>query len=256
LTGARADVSRVEASFGGHHYAVACASEPAADRGADEESEDAEKVDLTQGVVAVADGVSGRPGGAQAAAAAVAAFAREARAPDGLAEAVRRANQQVRSVSRLDPELAGAASTLSAVVLGLDGAPATVVHLGDGRVYLYRRGELRRLTRDHTVAAELVALDRLSPEAALHHPLRNALARYLGGDDAEADLAPLPLEEGDVLLLTTDGLPKVVSEAEIEAYLAEARAPERLVGRLLAAAIDRHPEDDVTVLALRVGEEA
>jgi serine/threonine protein phosphatase PrpC len=135
----------------------------------------------------------------------------------------------------------------------VDGASARLVHLGDSRVYLLRGERLARLTRDHTVARELVELQRISAAEAEVHPLRGMLSRFVGSTaDAEPDVAALSLAAGDWLLLATDGLTAVLQEADLLPLcrMEQPRGPEGVCRRLVAEALARHPPDNVTVIAV------
>ena len=90
------------------------------------------------------------------------------------------------------------------------------MHVGDSRGYLYRAGTLRQLTDDHSVVAEMVRQGQLRPEEAERHKSRNIITRALGAEpDVEVDEVHVPLYDGDMLLLCSDGLSSLVRDAEI-----------------------------------------
>jgi protein phosphatase len=150
--------------------------------------------------------------------------------------------------ARRDPALAGMGTTLT-VAMSL-GPDFIVVHVGDSRVYLLRRGVLHRLTRDHTLAQELADLGRLPDEDVATHALRNVLTDAIGlwEEGGEPDVRRLPLADGDRLLLCTDGLTEMVDDATIAAELGRNRPAAEICQALLDLALDRGGLDNVTVV--------
>lgn len=129
-----------------------------------------------------------------------------------------------------------------------------VVHAGDSRCYLHRRGQLTQLTRDHTVAQQLVEGGDLTPERAEESPMAHVLwnAVVVGG---ESDLSPevhrFQLEQGDTLILCTDGLTKHVDDPDIARQVARGQPADKLVQALVDAALHGGGSDNVTVIAAR-----
>jgi serine/threonine protein phosphatase PrpC len=162
------------------------------------------------------------------------------------------ANRRLADEAGKRPELRGMATTASAVLFDPAGASASA-HVGDSRIYLLRHGQLRRHTRDHSWVEEQVRAGILDPRAAAHHPWRNVVTRALSGSgDPEVDVAALPLEEGDLLLLCSDGLFGVVSDDDLAVALRETLELPGLCDRLIEQANEAGGPDNVTVLALRV----
>jgi protein phosphatase len=216
--------------------------------------------DPEAGVFVIADGLGGRPGGAQASRAATRALLDALRAlppesrgcDDALRGAVAAANAAVRDVARRDPALEGLGTTLSAVVFA--GGRCRVVHVGDSRVCLLRDGAVGQVTMDHTLAAELVARNHLSAEGARRYPLRNVLSRSLGPrETVEPDLETIPLRPGDRLLLATDGVAEVLPPSQLAAAIAGAGADtaEAVCRAVMRAALAAGPRDNVTAAVVR-----
>jgi protein phosphatase len=214
------------------------------------------------GLFAVADGIGGRPGASSASRAAVAALLRRVSDIDPaerlqearLREAVAAVNADVIAIGERDPRLSGLGTTLSALLLG--EAEGCLVHLGDSRVYRLRDGALTRMTQDHTVANELVRLNRLRPDEVERHPLRGTLSRFLGSpSDADPDIHTFRTSPGECFLLATDGLSAVLPEADILRLGIEAlpKGMEAVCRSLSAEALRRHPPDNVTVVAVEGG---
>jgi serine/threonine protein phosphatase PrpC len=173
-------------------------------------------------------------------------------------EVIRRAGERFSHIhARLvaeghcDPALRGLGTTLTAVVsLGKD---LLVAHVGDSRVYRLRQGTLSQLTRDHTLAQELVDQGRLDRQEAAGHRLRHVLTRVLGGQGQElrADVRVHSLENGDCLLLCTDGLTDMVKEDTIATFLASDKPAGEVCRLLMDAALEAGGKDNVTVVVAR-----
>src|SRR4029079_18930266 len=172
-------------------------------------------------VLVVADGMGGAKAGEVAAQMAVDAVKRlvgPVREGD-VRGAVERANRAIRRVASDDPDKSGMGTTLTAAML--DDGRLDVVHVGDSRAYLWRDGTLRQVTEDHSVVAELVRRGSITREEAETHPHRNVITRALGAEDGvDADVVHVDLEDGDVILLCSDGLSSYVPEAAIAEVLA------------------------------------
>jgi protein phosphatase len=128
-----------------------------------------------------------------------------------------------------------------------------VAHAGDSRCYHFSDGELRQLTHDHTVVADLVRRGTLSPQEASRHPFRRMVTNVLGGNEpgVRVELHRLALEPGDVMLLCSDGLTEMLPDADIAAVLADEPDPQRACERLVALANDRGGKDNITVVVAR-----
>src|SRR5262249_15353093 len=136
----------------------------------------------------------------------------------------------------------------------LVGTVAHIVHAGDSRAYLYRDGELRQLTRDHTLVQALVDGGTISAEDARNHPNRNVVTNVLGGpaEGVEPDVVRLDLVDGDLLLVCSDGLTEPVDDATIAATLAREPEPKRAAEALVAEALRLGGPDNITVVLARV----
>ncbi len=205
----------------------------------------------------VADGVGG--GAAGEVAAATTAYVVSATAlarPDDdpavvLAEAVATAQQQVALGARLRPEREGMATTLTAVVT--DGQQFALAHLGDSRGYVFRDGELNRVTRDHTYVQNLLDEGSLAEEEVPMHPWRNVVLRSVNGADGPADVQVLDLRPRDRLLVASDGLTDFVSERRIADLLGR-KDDDDAVQALVAAALGAGGRDNITCVVATVVE--
>jgi len=134
------------------------------------------------------------------------------------------------------PSQSGMGTTLT--VLVAVGDCGFVCHVGDSRAYLLRQGHLARITRDHTVAQELVDAGLLAPEQMAAHRGSHVLTQAMGRGDLVVEMHTFGIQDGDRLLLTTDGLTDPLQDSEIEQILGagDCRAAcDRLVERSLAA---------------------
>ena len=129
---------------------------------------------------------------------------------------------------------------------------AYVVQVGDSRCYYYWDGELRQVTRDQTVAQDLVDSGVLKPERAATSPFSRVLASSIGGDEASPVVTRLDIRQrGCVLLLCSDGLTTHVKDAEIAAQARTMESSEHLCRSLLDLALERGGTDNITVVVGR-----
>jgi protein phosphatase len=168
-----------------------------------------------------------------------------------LKAAFRLANRRIAAAMEGDDSLRGMATTAAAVLVGGD-RPA-VAHVGDSRVYLWRSGALRQVTEDHSWVSEQVRAGALSEVDARRHPWRNIVTRALaGGEDPEVDVAELALQQGDRLLVCSDGLSGVVPLDQLEAILSRGGRLEETCRALIDAANEAGGPDNITVAMLQV----
>ena len=127
-------------------------------------------------------------------------------------------------------------------------------HVGDSRLYLIRGSVISQITDDHSLVGRMVRQGLITEAAAAMHPQRNVLTAALGMDSAvpvDVSETPVPLEPGDVLLLSTDGLHGLVTDGELRAA-AEASSPADACRTLVNLAKERGGFDNITVQIVRV----
>jgi serine/threonine protein phosphatase PrpC len=203
----------------------------------------------------VADGMGGAQAGEVASALAVEEFRggliAEGTAEHRLSERVQAANRRIYETAHQKLEHEGMGTTLTAVYL--DDSNLAVAHVGDSRAYIFRDGELVRLTHDHSLVEELIRRGKLTPEQAAAHPQRSIITRALGIEpEVEVDTWTYPMRAGDVVLLCSDGLTSMISEAQIASVLAEQPDLERAGERLIAEANEAGGRDNITVVLFRL----
>ncbi|MEU6481626.1 Stp1/IreP family PP2C-type Ser/Thr phosphatase [Streptomyces sp. NPDC047017] len=168
-----------------------------------------------------------------------------------LATAVRRANDQLRSMVEEDPQLEGMGTTLTALLW--TGQRLGLVHVGDSRAYLLRDGVLTQITQDHTWVQRLVDEGRITEEEASTHPQRALLMRALGSaEHVEPDLSIREVRAGDRYLICSDGLSGVVSHQTMEETLAGYQGPQETVQELIQLALRGGGPDNITVIVADV----
>lgn len=210
-------------------------------------------------LVVVADGMGGHAAGDVAAQLTIDLVARafeETPTVEGLFHAIERANHEVFRDARENPEHFGMGTTVIGV--GLTSSPsgervATMVHVGDSRMYQLRDGALRQVSDDHSVAEEWVRMGRLTPAEAAEHPRRHQLTRAVGVEETIAvDVLSLDVQPGDRLLLCSDGLSNELSDVVI-AQLASAPIPlDQAVRDLVNAAKAAGGRDNITVALIEL----
>ncbi len=206
----------------------------------------------------IADGMGGYEGGQEASRLAVETvrFVYDRDCSDdrqnALVTGLRSAHEAIHRFAVQHPQFTGMGTTCTA--LSIVERKLCFAHVGDSRLYLLRAGAVSRLTRDHSYVGRLVESGIVRLEDAESHPQRHILTAALGSGHEvipHTPEQPVPLEEGDVLVLCTDGLWSVVGEAELT-RLALAEPPAEACLKLVNAALERGGPDNVTVVILRV----
>jgi PPM family protein phosphatase len=207
----------------------------------------------------VADGMGGHEGGQIASHIAVETIERayssaiEADPLNSLIAAVKEAHHRIQQTAHEDPDLQGMGTTCTAFVIV--GGKLYYAHVGDSRLYLLRKDNLRLLSRDHSLVARLLETGVLRQEDAENHPQKHVLTAALGvADEIEPDFAaePLALEKSDILLVCTDGLWGQLTEAELKDALAK-QPPARACQALVQLAKERGAPDNITLQIARIG---
>lgn len=209
---------------------------------------------------AVADGVGGADLGEVAAATAVQVVTREfAESQDGtllralMPRLVQSANAAVHDC-RLQPEYRGTGMATTLVTCALRYNQAVVSHLGDSRCYLLRHGELRQITRDHSLANQRRMLGLLRSADSGDPTNRHALTKCLGPEMfVKPETNVFDLVPGDIVMLCTDGLHNALTEREAIGLLSQpGKDAETLARELVAFAVDKDGDDNTTAQVIRI----
>ena len=142
------------------------------------------------------------------------------------------------------------------VVAWVCGSALRFAHVGDSRIYLLRAATLHQLTRDHSVGQAMIDAGLSDPESVRESSMRGVLTRALGVEPAvQPDYGEFELAPGDRLLLCSDGLTDMVSDADIGVILARDAASACLVQDLVDRALASGGIDNVTALVLQVPDQ-
>ena len=222
-------------------------------------NEDAYALVPELGLFLVADGMGGHIGGQMASQiaseSAVAALRRVAGQRATFTEKLRyclsEANREIFETAQRKPELAGMGTTLVALLAG--SSRLGLLHVGDSRAYLIRRDRIRQLTDDHSLVAEMVRRREITAVDAREHPHRHVLTRAVGVRRVvEGDLAEFTPEDGDIVVMCSDGLTGHVDDREIGTIASQGADLEAACSELVELANRRGGEDNITVALVRI----
>ncbi len=210
-----------------------------------------------QGLWVVADGMGGHQNGALASRLIVENLA-ELPADGGLEERVGRVRQCLHHLNRrLGQELTVTAERPDPVIgstvvaLLMDKQRAACIWAGDSRCYLWRRGRLYQLSRDHSLVQQLIDENQLSPEEAARHPAAHALTRAVGASEhLVLDILEFDTYPGDTLLLCSDGLYQSLSPDALGAAL-NLPSTGMALQRLFDLALDGPARDNLSAVVIR-----
>ena len=202
-------------------------------------------------LIAVADGVGGNVSGEVASESVIVSIAHLEHTftadPDFEAyHAVDHANRRVLQAVLDAPELAGMATTLSA--LRLDGEQLVVLHVGDSRAYGLVDGAWAQLTRDDSLVQGLVDAGEITADQALDHPARSVVLQAISGGSFEPHIDIRPATVGDRYLVCSDGLSDYVPDLLISDIMRGDGDPQARCAALVAAALAAGAPDNVTVV--------
>ena len=227
-------------------------------------NEDACFVIPKENIYIVADGVGGSNGGEIASRTAVSRIAEYVRnnPPEQLEgdeeklqsyflHCLSQVNETIYEMAHKYPENLGMATTI--VMAFLTERVAYVINVGDSRAYICRNGKLSQITEDHTYINALLKSGAITPDEARVHPQRNMITRALGGDlTIEPDFFRIEIQDGDILLLCTDGLHGEVEDEAICAILSEGLPMSEICGKLVMKANRSGGRDNITVVCLKI----
>lgn len=212
-------------------------------------------------VAVVCDGMGGTNGGHAASSIAVDTLLHELQAAlkpamgwpqinEAVLHAIDQANLAIRARAQEDESLSHMGTTLVCAVCR--DTEAEVFNVGDSRGYLLNETGIRQITRDHSVVENMVERGDITPAQARRHPRRNLITRALGPDEkVEADSFRVPWQQGDFLLLCTDGLVNTVTDQEMLFEVMHESDLDGCLDRLMALAKAQGAPDNVTVVLLQ-----
>ena len=163
-------------------------------------------------------------------------------------KAINTANECVHKMAATNPELEGMGTTVVAATCV--GRYLKVANVGDSRLYVVNK-EIRQITRDHSLVEEMVRMGGLDRANVRNHPDKNIITRAVGvGDTVEADFFTVELEEGDVVLMCSDGLTNMLEDEEIRMLLGGARDIVEKAQELVRAANENGGKDNISVILI------
>ena len=217
--------------------------------------------DKIKNLYIVADGMGGHNGGEIASKGAIEFFleyvnkhadeeTKHEDLPDLLVGGIAYCNEQVYKKSVENEDLNGMGTTFSCAVIA-DGK-ATIAHVGDSRVYLYRKNILLQITKDHSYVMEMVKQGKITFEEAATHPKRNIITRAVGSSvNIEADIFVENLEENDILLICSDGLSAMVMDNRIKEIIGDSQDLEKILQQLINEANNNGGRDNISAIIIR-----
>jgi serine/threonine protein phosphatase PrpC len=213
-------------------------------------------------LLVVVDGVGGYAGGEKAAAIARDSIDQYMQTPKGdtltmLREAVIFANNRIAEERRKDPRYGEMCCVLTAAVADAAADVVYFAHVGDTRLYRFRKGSLEKLTKDHSFVGIREDAGEISEHEAMNHPQRNQILREVGSaihridDEDFIEYGREELLPGDYLLLCSDGLTDMVTVKQITGVLATNVALATKVNNLISLANDMGGHDNITIVLLK-----
>jgi serine/threonine protein phosphatase PrpC len=213
-------------------------------------------------LLVVVDGVGGYAGGKRAAAIARESIDQYMKTPKGdtltmLREAVIFANNRIAEERAQDPKYSEMCCVLTAAVADAGAGAVYFVHVGDTRLYRYRKGALQKLTKDHSFVGLREDAGEITEREAMSHPQRNQILREVGStihridDDDFMQYGQEELLPGDGLLLCSDGLTDMVTAKQIAEILATSAALNTKVTNIIGLANEAGGHDNITVVLLK-----
>jgi serine/threonine protein phosphatase PrpC len=219
-------------------------------------NEDSIFADPDRGLLVVADGMGGHDAG-EVASAMVTEAIRSLSTAAGLDGIADRAVETLRQVNGQLIELArsgGERRTIGTTVVGLAIADGSFCcfWMGDSRAYRLRDGKIERLSHDHSLVQSLIDAGMLKPEDAEAHENANLITRAVGvAENCEVDVVDGDARSGDLFLLASDGLTRLVPDHELEAELGNG-SPEATADRLIETALSRGAPDNVSLIIAKI----
>jgi PPM family protein phosphatase len=213
-----------------------------------------------QGIFIVADGMGGHAAGEVASEMAVRITSQSIGSLRGVSDeeagerirtAIRAANDAIFERTLSEHDKRGMGTTVTVVVLLPNRY--LIGQVGDSRAYLFREGKFHQLTKDHSYVQEQVDAGLLTPDQARIHPYSNVITRCVGaGIDVVPDIYFGSLEQGDILLLASDGLTGMLEDEELTTILSSDGGPQAWVDRMVTEANRRGGLDNITAIVIRI----
>jgi len=161
------------------------------------------------------------------------------------------ANESVYNLSKENMACSGMGTTLTLALIVENNL--IIGHVGDSRMYLVKNDKISKVTEDHSYVAELIKNGTIKPEEASHHPQKNLITRALGTSrDLEVDIKNITVNDGDFILICTDGLSNMLSDDEILNTIVNVKEYKTICNELINKANTNGGLDNVTVIVIEV----
>ncbi len=166
-----------------------------------------------------------------------------------LEKAIEEANSHIREKAREDETLSGMGTTV--VVATCLGRYLKVANVGDSRLYIVNKDEIKQITRDHSLVEEMVRMGGIDRETARNHPDKNIITRAVGvKESVEVDFFDVELKQEDIVLMCSDGLTNMLEDEEIRMILNGQRDIVEKAQELVKAANNNGGKDNISVILI------
>lgn len=167
-----------------------------------------------------------------------------------LEEAIFYANEEIYKLSLEDGNIR-MGTTVVCLCIDYKNKTYYLSHLGDSRAYIYRNETLSQLTRDHSLVNDLLDSGSLTEDEAANFINKSAITRAVGTEEkVVADSKSLPMEDGDIILMVTDGLTNELTDEKIRQIVKANKDPYQISSKLIEEAIDHGGRDNITVTTI------
>ncbi len=207
----------------------------------------------------VADGMGGHKAGDKASSYSVTRFVELARKTEkdlpflSMEKILKQVNHEVFQLSRREEEYAGMGTTFVAATV-VDKV-VYVMNVGDSRLYYYD-GNLKQVTMDHSLVEELVRAGELNRQESRNHPQKNIITKAVGvSEDIQPDFFMLDIQEGEKILLCSDGLTNMVDDEKLEEIMSESEELNQMAQECIDEALFFGGLDNIAVVIAQYGNE-
>jgi protein phosphatase len=209
----------------------------------------------------IADGMGGHQAGEVASKLGTTTFVKEYKKlrnkektiKDAMTLSLKKANSVILKRAISDPQKRGMGTTFTGCVIS--NKKATIIHVGDSRIYLIRENKIKKITTDHTFVEKMLTEGKITEEEAKDHPQKNILYMSLGARETYVPeiISNLDVKSGDIITMCSDGLNNMVEDRVIKEY-SLAYDPEKSVKELIKLANDNGGIDNITVQIIHAGK--
>jgi protein phosphatase len=230
-------------------------------RSTNEDCFSSKKISDTEYLFIIADGMGGHQAGEVASKLGTDTFVREYKKSrkkktgieESMVHSLKKSNASILKRSLTDPMKRGMGTTFTAMVIA--DKKATIVHVGDSRIYLIRGNKIKKITTDHTFVEKMLLEGRINEQEARDHPQKNILYQSLGAREIFSPeiIRDTEIKRGDIITMCSDGLNNMVDDQEIKKY-AQQHDPEDAVNELIRRANEKGGNDNITVQIIQTGK--